>query len=62
MYDELKAKCETFKAEILAVLPELADGSRLKDYQSGVLHHAINRAANEINTIISTIDSYYSED
>ena len=61
MYDELKTKCETFKAEILAVLPELTENGCLKDYQAGALFQAINSAANGVDSIINTINAYYSD-
>lgn len=63
MYDELKEKCETFRAEINAVLPELTVPDHgIKDYRSGALLQAINRAANDVDSIINTINAYYSED
>lgn len=62
MYDELKTKCEAFKDEISAVLPELTENGCIKDVKAGALIQAINRAANGVNSIISTIDAYYSED
>lgn len=62
MYNELKTKCEEFKADILAVLPELVEHGCIKDHKAGSLHQAINRAANGVNSIINTIDAYYSED
>lgn len=62
MYEELKTKCEAFKAELDAVSPELTtDDGRIKDIKAGSLLQAINRAANGINSIINTIDAYYSE-
>ena len=57
MYNELKAKCEAFNAEIKAVLPELTENGCIKDPKSGTLLQAINRAANGVNGIISTIDA-----
>ena len=62
MYNELKTKCEEFKAEILAVLPELTENNCIKDHRSGSLLQAINRAANGIDSIIDTINAYYSEE
>lgn len=62
MYDELKEKCETFKAEINAVLPELTENGCIKDYQASALLQAIHRAANGVDSIINTINAYYSED
>lgn len=61
MYDELKTKCETFRAEIMAVLPELTENGCIKDHKSGALLQAINRAGNGVNSIISTIEAYYAE-
>ena len=57
MYDELKAKCEAFKKEIMAVLPDLD----VNDVKAGSLHKAINSAANGINGIVDTINAYYSK-
>lgn len=62
MYNELKTKCEEFKAEIMAVHPELVENGCIKDHKSGALLQAINRAANGIDSIINTINAYYSED
>lgn len=62
MYDELKTKCEAFKEEIMAVLPELTEGSCIKDHKSGALLQAIHQAANGVNNIVNAINAYYSED
>lgn len=62
MYSDLKTKCEEFKAEITAVLPELTENGCIKDVKAGSLLQAIHRAANGVNSIINTIDAYYSED
>ena len=62
MYDEFKTKCETFKAELEAVAAECVEGSCLKDHRSGSLYQAIQRTANGINSIVNTINAYYSED
>lgn len=61
MYDELKTKCETFRAEIMAVLPELTENGCIKDVKAGALLQAINRAGNGVNSIINTIEAYYAE-
>lgn len=61
MYDELKAKCETFKAELEAVLPELTENGCIKDHKSGALFQSINRAIGGVDSIINTINAYYSD-
>ena len=62
MYNDLKKKCETFKEEILKVLPELTEGGCIKDVRSGKLLQFINSAAREADHIIKTIEAYYSEE
>lgn len=61
MYNELKEKCEAFNAEISAILPELTENGCIKDVKAGAMLQAIHRAANSVDSIIKTINAYYSE-
>lgn len=57
MYDELKTKCEAFKEEIMAVLPDLDPN----DVRDNSLYKTIHRTANGIDSIVNTINAYYSK-
>jgi hypothetical protein len=61
MYEELKAKCETFKADILEVLPDLTEGGCLKDIKAEAMYNAIHAAGNGVDRILNTIEAYYKE-
>lgn len=62
MYNEFKTKCEQFRSELMAMLPNVTDNGRIDTPGAGNLHYAINRTANDINSIIDAINVYYSED